>query len=152
MDRTHEQIKCVLLTLQSENVIVPNAAIAEIIPSRDVAEIENAPEWLLGKMNWRGVDVPLVSFEVAGGFEGKVSTSTQIAVLYSMQKDSAYPYIGVAISGVPHVSVFNRDQIKPDEYAEDNHPMVAQKIRVNGAAASILDIEAMEEMVAQANI
>ena len=152
MDRTHEQIKCVLLTLQSENVIVPNAAIAEIVPSRDVAEIENAPEWLLGKMNWRGVDVPLVSFEVAGGFEGKVSTSTQIAVLYSMQKDSAYPYIGVAISGVPHVSVFNRDQIKPDEYAADNHPMVAQKIRVNGAAASILDIEAMEEMVAQANI
>ena len=152
MANTKEQIKCVLLTLQSENVIVPNAAIAEIIASRDVAELDNAPAWLLGKMNWRGIDVPLVSFESAGGFEGKVSSSTQIAVLYSMQKDSVYPFIGLAISGVPHVSVFNREQIRPDEAAQGDHPMVAQKIRVNGAAASVLDIDAMAQMVSQANI
>ncbi len=152
MDTSFEQIKCVLLTLLSENVIVPNAAIAEIIPSRDVVEVDNAPKWMLGKMNWRGVDVPLISFETAGGFEGKVSTSTQLAVLYSMKKDSEYPYLGLAISGVPHVSVFTREQIKADDMADSNHPMVVQKIRVNGAAASILDIEAMESMVQQAAI
>jgi chemosensory pili system protein ChpC len=147
MSASNEELKCILLTLQSENVIVPNASIAEIIPSRDVIEVENSPEWMLGKMNWRGVDVPLIAFESASGGRSKVTASTQIAVMYGLNKDSEYPYIGLAISGVPHVSYFKREQIVADEMADNTHPMVAQKIRVNGAAASILDIEAMEEMV-----
>lgn len=145
----NNDLKCVLLTLQSENVIVPNAAIAEIIPSRDVTEVDNSPGWMLGKMSWRGSDVPLVSFEAVRDDFGKVSTSTQIAVLYSLTEDSDYPYIGLAISGVPHVSFFTRDQIKADEMSVDDHPMVAQKIRVNGAAASILDIDSIENMIQQ---
>lgn len=152
MHNAPEQIKCVLLTLQSENVIVPNAAIAEITPARDVSTVDNAPDWLLGKMLWRGVEVPMISFETAGGYSGKVSTSTQIAVLYGVGNGSAFPYLGLAISGVPHVSTFTREQIRADEQADDSHPMVAQKIRVNGAAASILDIEAMQSMVQQASV
>lgn len=148
----NDELKCILLTLQTENVIVPNAAVAEIIPSRDVAEVKNAPEWMLGKMHWRGVDVPLVSFELAGGQGGKISTSTQIAVIYDMNTESTSPYIGLAISGVPHVSVFRRNQIRADETSLGEHPMVKQRIRVNGAAASILDIEAVSNMVQQINI
>ena len=144
-----EELKCILLTLQSENVIVPNAAVAEIIPSRDVQQVDGAPVWMLGKMSWRGYDVPLVSFEAAADESGNVSTSTQIAILYSLNEDTATPYIGLAISGVPHVSFFTRDQIHADPSAIDDHPMVVQKIRVNGASASILDIQSMEEMVHQ---
>ena len=144
-----EELKCILLTLQSENVIVPNAAVAEIIPSRDVQAIDNAPVWMLGKMSWRGFDVPLVSFEAAADESGNVTTSTQIAILYSLNEGSETPYIGLAISGVPHVSFFSRDQISADPSAIEDHPMVVQKIRVNGASASILDIQSMENMVHQ---
>jgi len=149
-----QTIKCVILTLRSENVMIPNAAVAEIISARDTSHVENAPDWYVGKMPWRGVDVPLVSFEAAIGHEAKgLNLNTQIAVLYAVSKDAKYPYVGLVISGVPHVSAFSKDQIitDPESLLEaESHPMVAQKTRINGAAVSILDIDAIESMVIEA--
>jgi chemosensory pili system protein ChpC len=154
MASSAQSIKCVILTLRSENVMVPNAAIAEIISARDTSHVDNTPNWYVGRMPWRGVNVPLVSFEAAGGHEAKgVNLNTQVAVLYAVTKDAKYPYLGLVISGVPHVSNFTKDQIitDPESLLEsDGNPMVAQKTRINGAAVSILDVDAIESMVIEA--
>lgn len=151
MAGSNQVIKCVILTLRTENVMVPSAAIAEIMSAKDTVRIDNTPDWFLGKMPWRGVDVPLISFEAAGGIEAKnINLNTQIAVFYAVSKEAKYPYIGLVISGVPHVSNFSKDQIitDPESLLEAHgHPMVAQKTRINGAAVSILDIDAMESMI-----
>lgn len=149
-----QAIKCIILTLRSENVIVPNAAIAEIISAKDTSHVDNAPSWYVGRMPWRDVDVPLVSFEAVAGHEAKsVNLNTQVAMLYAVNKGAKYPYLGLVISGVPHVSNFTKDQIitDPESLLEgDGHPMVAQKTRINGAAVGILDIDAIESMVIEA--
>ena len=64
----------------------------------------------------------------------------------------AYPYAGLAISGVPHVSNFGQEQITADTRTTRTHPMVAQHIRINGAAASILDIDSIGSMIAQSGV
>ncbi len=154
MASSAQAIKCVILTLRSENVMIPNAAVAEIISARDTSRVENVPDWYVGKMPWRGVDVPLVSFEAVVGREAKgLNLNTQIAVLYAASKDVKYPYVGLVISGVPHVSSFSKNQIITDPESlldAESHPMVAQKTRINGAAVSILDIDAIESMVNEA--
>lgn len=146
-----QAIKCVILTLRKENVLLPNALVAEIVSVKDVDEAENMPPWFLGKMQWRGAEVPLLSFEAAGGDTvAKVNLNTQAVVLYGVGKDnqvSENPYIALVMSGVPHVSRFSRDQIKADTESADEHPMVAQKVRINGASVSILDVDAMVDMV-----
>lgn len=157
MVQSSQFIKSIILTLQNELVIVPNSAVAEIISVQDVHEVENSPQWMLGKARWRGVELPVVSYEAAGGDNAQaVNINTQVAVMYAVSdeidQDKKYPYIGLAMHGVPHVSTFSRDQIKTDEHATINHPMVAQKVRINGAAAGILDIYAIEEMLQQAAI
>ena len=157
MVQNNQNIKSIILTLKNELVVVPNAAVAEIISVQDVREVEGSPQWMLGKARWRGVELPVVSYEAAGGDNAQaVNINTQVAVMYSVSdeidKDKKYTYIGLAMHGVPHVSTFSRDQIKTDEHAVVNHPMVAQKVRINGAAAGILDIYAIEEMLQQAAI
>ena len=157
MVQNNKNIKSIILTLKNELVVVPNAAVAEIISVQDVREVEGSPQWMLGKARWRGVELPVVSYEAAGGDNAQaVNINTQVAVMYSVSdeidKDKKYTYIGLAMHGVPHVSTFSRDQIKTDEHAVVNHPMVAQKVRINGAAAGILDIYAIEEMLQQAAI
>ncbi len=145
------EIKCVFLTLRKVNVLLPNALVADIISVKEVKESENTPEWFLGNMSWRGVDVPLLSFEAAGGMgAAKVNLNTQAVVLYAVGNKgevSENPYMGLVMSGVPHVSNFSRDQIKTDNEASAEHPMVAQKVRINGAGISILDVDAMVDMV-----
>ncbi len=146
-----EQIKCVIFTLRKENVIIPNALVAEIISVKEVSTGENTPEWFLGKMNWRGEEVPLLSFEVAAGDKvSKVNLNTQAVVLYAVGKNGENvesPYLGLVMSGVPHVSHFARGQFTRDTEDHKDHPMVAQRVRINGARASILDVDAMVSMV-----
>lgn len=155
MIKDQNQLKCVILTLSKENVIVPNALVAEIISVKDIDQSADTPDWYMGKMNWRGADVPLISFEAAGGMDAsKVNLNTQAAVLYAVGDDeskiSEQPYLALIMSGVPHVSQFTREQIKTDEEAVYDHPMIAQKVRINGASISILDVDAMADMVSQA--
>ena len=151
MAEDKQQIKCVILTLRRENVIVPNALVAEIISVREIESLDNSPGWFLGKMKWRGSDVPLLSFEASGGETvSKVNLNTQAVVLYAVGDSgvvSDSPYLGLVMSGVPHVSHFSRDQITSDDDESETHPMVAQKIRINGASVSILDVDAMVAMV-----
>jgi chemosensory pili system protein ChpC len=155
MQQSNQLIKSIILTLKNELVVVPNAAVAEIISVQDVHQVEDSPRWMLGKARWRGVELPVVSYEAAGGDDAQaVKINTQVAVMYSASEDedNKYPYIGLAMHGVPHVSTFSREQIKTDENATVEHPMVAQRVRINGAAAGILDLFAIEEMLQQAAV
>jgi chemosensory pili system protein ChpC len=149
-----EKIKCILLTLRTENVVVPNAAVAEIVSLREIKKVSDAPQWFLGKIQWRGVDIPLVSFEAAAEGAGVAMSANQAAVIHLISDDgkSTYPYVGLSISGVPHISEFSREQISPDVQVRKAHPMVAQRIRINGAAASILDIDSISSMIKKAAI
>jgi chemotaxis signal transduction protein len=56
----------------------------------------------------------------------------------------------MVMSGVPHVSRFTREQIVRESDEPDEHPMVSQKVRINGANMSILDVDAMLDMVNEA--
>ena len=150
-------LKCMILTLRNENVIVPSAAIAEMVSAQGASKVDNVPEWYVAKMRWHDVDVPLVSFEAASGEAAKVvNQNTQIAMIYTAGDEGGrYPYIGLVISGVPHVTQFSRDQmvVDPDSLLEARtHPMVAQKTRINGAAVSILSIDNIEAMIKEAEV
>ncbi|MFC1589807.1 chemotaxis protein CheW [Pseudomonadota bacterium] len=155
MAQNTQIIKCMILTLRSQNVIVPSTSIAEMVSAQGVMKVSNAPSWYVGRMRWHGVDVPLVSFEAASGESVKpVNQNTQVAMIYTASDDDTrYPYIGLVISGVPHVTQFSRNQIvvDPDSLLEtQSRPMVAQKARINGAAVSILDIDGIEAMIKEA--
>jgi len=155
MAEDSQLIKCIILTLRKANVIVPNALVAEIISVKDIKNTNEGPAWFLGNMKWRDADVPLLSFEASGGEEiSRVNLNTQAVVLYAVGtagEVSESPYLGLVMSGVPHVSHFTREQIKTDEDELENesHPMVAQNVRINGASVSILDVDAMVAMVAE---
>jgi len=148
---SNQTIKCLIFTLRTENVLVPRAAVADMISVRDVTKVSDSPEWMMGVMEWRGHQIPIISFEAVGGLSvNNVSANTQVAVLHAMGgKLGESSYMGLVISGVPHEGVFTRDQIKEDVEVIGGHPMVAQKVRVNGASVSILDLDAMEGMLVE---
>jgi chemosensory pili system protein ChpC len=155
MAKDKQLIKCVIFTLRKENVIVPEALVAEIVSVKDIETDESTPDWYLGDMKWRDTSIPLVSFEAAAGMEyARVNLNTQAIVLYAVGNGEAVsqnPYLALVMSGVPHTSSFSRQQFKLDSEAEEDHPMVSQNVRINGARVSILDVDAMVEMISEAN-
>ena len=47
MAKDKQLLKCVILTLRKENVIVPEALVAEIVSVKDIEDSVNRPEWYL---------------------------------------------------------------------------------------------------------
>ena len=61
-------IRGVLITVTNGRLLLPNANVAEVITFSDPEAVENAPEWLLGRVRWRGWRLPLISFSRMAGW------------------------------------------------------------------------------------
>ncbi len=59
-----EQLEVYILEMQKQAVILPGDVVAEIIPYEPLQRMEDTPEWFLGLLGWRGIQVPVVSFEM----------------------------------------------------------------------------------------
>jgi len=148
MSEPAEQIKCVLLTVNEDRIVLPNAAIAEIVPIRNIINVANKPGWMLGYLDWRGNSVPLVSFEALGGVRmpSLASGEVKAAVVYAISGNKDFPFMSFLVQGAPQViNVVPSDVIENKE--EIHHPAIEQKLMIKGEMASILDLEKLELLI-----
>ena len=59
-----EKLPTFLVPLQKSNILLPRNSVAELIPYEPLQRIQNTPDWFLGLLSWRGVQVPVFSFEM----------------------------------------------------------------------------------------
>ena len=148
MSQPADQIKCVLLAVNEDRIVLPNSAIAEIVPIRNIINVANKPGWMLGYLDWRGNSVPLVSFEALGGVRmpSLASGEVKAAVVYAIGGDKDFPFMSFLVQGAPQVvNVIESDIIENKE--EIHHPAIEQKVLVKGEMASILDLEKLEKLI-----
>ncbi len=142
------QIKCVMLTINGDRIVLPNAAIAEIVPIRNIINVANRPDWMLGYLDWRGNSVPLVAFETLGGVRmpSLATGNVKAAVVYAISGDRNFPFMSFLVQGAPQViNVAPPDVIENREEVE--HPAVEQKVLVKGDTASIADLYKLEMII-----
>ena len=148
MSEVVDQIKCVLLTVNEDRLIMPNAAIAEIVPIRNIINVANKPDWMLGYLDWRGNSVPLVAFESLGGVRmpSLASGDVKAAVVYAISNDKEFPFMSFLVQGAPQVvNVTSTDLIENKE--EIHNPAIEKKVMVKGETASIMDLEKLEFLI-----
>ncbi len=148
MTELSEQVKCVLLAVNNDLLVLPNAAIAEIVPIRNIINVANKPDWMLGYLDWRGNSVPLISFESLGGVRmpSLASGDVKAAVMYSVSDDKLFPFMSILVQGAPKVInvdaasvIANKEQV--------SHPAVEQKVMLLEHDASIVDLEKLEQVI-----
>src|SRR5437899_551186 len=67
MADTSRDIRGVMIPITGGRVLLPNATIAEVVSYTNPEKIPNAPDWLLGRLPWRGWRLPLFSFAMLSG-------------------------------------------------------------------------------------
>jgi len=143
-----EEIKCVVLTINEAELLLPNAAVAEIIPIKNIINVANKPAWMLGYLDWRGQSVPLVSFETLGGVRmpSLATGSVKAAVLFSIGEDKNFPYLSILIQGAPAVI-----KVKPSDLVVNKeeilHPAIDSQVMMADGSYSIINIEQLEQIV-----
>lgn len=144
-DPLPREIRCVLVPVGNLRLLLPNATIAEVIIQSVPEPVAGAPDWLLGRIAWRGWRVPLVSFtRLAGSEEGDAELSVRVAVLKALGGDPKLPFIAVLTQGFPRLTTLNAELIIPTHDGKPLPPGVRAHVLVRDDVAMIPDLEWIE--------
>lgn len=145
--RRLDAVHCLLIPLHKETLLLPNAAVAEVIAYSDPEPIPDAPDWLHGWLSWRDRKVPLISFEVASG--RKVPSDIQrqrIAVLNTLNSNPRVPYIAVLIQDIPRLHLVQPDTITERNDVNPRQSITAQLL-ADGEPVIVPDLDDLEQRV-----
>lgn len=144
-DQLPREIRCVLVPVGTLRMLLPNATIAEVITHSTPEPVAGAPDWLLGRITWRGWQVPLVSFtQLAGVAEGDADLNMRVAVLKALGGDPKLPFIAVLTQGFPRLTTLNAELILPTHDGSELPPGVRAHVLVRDDVAVIPDLEWIE--------
>jgi chemosensory pili system protein ChpC len=139
------EIRCVLVPVGD---LLPNATVAEVITFTTPEPVPGAPEWLVGRIAWRGWRVPLVSFtKLAGAQEGDAELSVRVAVLKALGNNPDLPFVAVLTQGFPRLTTLNAELIIPTHDGKPLPPGVKAQVLVRDDVAMIPDLEGIENEV-----
>ena len=144
-DPLPREIRCVLVPVGNLRLLLPNATIAEVVTQSKPEPVANAPDWLLGRIAWRGWRVPLVSFtKLTGTEEGDAELSVRVAVLKALGGNPKLPFIAVLTQGFPRLTTLNAELIIPTHDGSVLPPGVRAHVLVRDDVAMIPDLEWIE--------
>lgn len=144
-DPLPREIRCVLVPIGDLRLLLPNANIAEVITLSTPEPLAGAPDWMLGRIQWRGWRVPLVSFtKLAGTEPGDADLSVRVAVLKALGGNPKLPFIAVLTQGFPRLTTLNAELIIPTHDGKPLPPGVRAHVLVRDDVAMIPDLEWIE--------
>ncbi|MBL7251154.1 chemotaxis protein CheW [Alloalcanivorax sp. C16-2] len=140
-----DDIPSLLIPMKGRPWLIPNIVVAEVIPLRQPDRPGHGPEWLLGWLNWREQEVPLVSFEKLNeSGQVTIGTEARIAVINTVAGQARF--YAVVVQGIPRL--LRVDKGDPVEEPGDTGPAESMYVQVGGDLAVIPDLDAVERAVA----
>lgn len=135
-----------MVPLQGRPLLVPNLAVAEIVPFDAPVPVAGKPAWFLGQMLWRGVRIPVISLALLRGDDEELPPEVRIAVFNGL--DGKLPFYGIISHGIPRLVRVRAQDLEPTEgmYTPFDDAFVA----VGGELAIIPNLVQIENTIAAA--
>jgi len=113
-NKENEMLPCLLIPVQGGRLILPNVTVAELITYQALSPCDNASDWLLGQLDWRGTMIPVVSYEEFSGQKtGVPGQDLRIAVVNAPNGDSgSLRFFGLLVQGIPSLIKLEEAAIK----------------------------------------
>lgn len=153
MQQAARHVASQVLSLNGERVIVPNTAVAEIIPYIAADSLsknlkKDAPAWLLGMIAWRGITVPLLSMEIIlGSHYEQPDKRASIAIINARSNVAGVPFFAIVTQGIPRLLQVANDTLGLIEDSGDSNKVVACHVVLDGDVAVIPDLDEVEIML-----
>ena len=146
-----DEIRGVMIQVGDDRLLLPNATVAEVLAKVPVEPVEDAPDWLPGRIDWHGWQVPLVKFATLAGLqEDAAGRGNRVIVLKALGGDEALPYFGLLTASFPQLVSVPRDSLLADASEDDLPRGIQMRVLLGEQNAMLPDLELVERMVAQA--
>ncbi|HET6436368.1 MAG TPA: chemotaxis protein CheW [Xanthomonadaceae bacterium] len=152
MSETNQDIRGVLIQVAGTRLLLPNATIAEVLSYAEPDAIGDAPDWLLGRIRWRGWQLPLVSFaRLSGIADEQGGLGSKVVVLKALGGDSRHPYFALLTQGFPRLVTVSREALRAEDTdATQLPPGVQAKVMLRDDAAVLPDLAQIEQLIGTA--
>lgn len=148
------EVYSLLVPIENGRIILPRAAVAEVTGFvRPKDRPDNAPDFLMGFIEWQKQRIPLIAFEAACGRPvPETGRRARIAVVFGtegrLQNPNAF---AIVTQGYPYLVRVNEGVLLPEEMEEgDEDAPVLARARMANERPKIPDISRLENMTADA--
>ena len=138
-----------VVPLSDRNLLLPNVALAELMPYRAPLATPGMPAWMLGQVAWRDLQLPLLSFEAASGGQPQIGPGVRVAVLNAMGGRDRVKFIALLVQGIPR-------SMKVDDHLQrasaELAPLELDAVQLGEAVVKIPDLIGLEQKLADAGL
>jgi chemosensory pili system protein ChpC len=139
------EIRCMLVPLHDGRLLLPNAAVAEVIGYRDPEPLEHDAAWLQGKVSWHQREIPVIDFELMlGRPDLGAGIRQRIAVCYALRPDPAWPMLGLVAQGIPRLLRVSRAAIESAGAEKPGESPVQMTLSIAGEKLLVPDLEYLQ--------
>ncbi len=152
MAQVESIVRTQIVPLTGMNLVLPNTSIAEVISYSAPSPVKNSPDWYLGMVSWRGINIPLVSFEKANEVKAaRKSKSTRIAVLNGVSGNDKLSFYGIVVQGIPRLASLEESSIQEIVSPAINLPLALAQATIAEQDAVIPDQIKIENLLKKAD-
>ncbi|MCD9032844.1 chemotaxis protein CheW [Luteimonas sp. Y-2-2-4F] len=140
------EIRGVLIQIAQARLLLPNATISEVLSYADPEPVDGAPDWLLGRILWRGWSLPLIAFSRMAGLaaDERGGLGSKVAVMKNLRAGDRLPYIALLTQGFPRLVNVSPLTLQAEAGGGDAlPPAVSARVRIQDDAALVPDLEAI---------
>lgn len=141
-----DEIRGVLIQVEQGRLLLPNAAVSEVLSFAAPEPIAGAPEWILGHIRWRGWQLPLVAWaRLAGTAPDETGgLGSKVAVLKALHGNPRLPYFALLTQGFPRLVTVSHRTLMTDSMADGGLPEAALAgVLLNEERALVPDMDAI---------
>jgi len=138
-----------LVPLTDRTLLLPNVAVAELIPYRAPQVSAGMPSWFLGQIAWRDLRLPLLSFEAASDGRASVSPGARVAVINALGGRPAVKFIAVLVQGIPRSIKVGAELVRADVALS---PLELDAVQFGETVLKVPDLIGLEQKLADAGL
>jgi purine-binding chemotaxis protein CheW len=87
--------------------------VLEVLEMQRITSVPNAPEYVMGIINFRGEIVPVFETRIKFNIEQRTDSDSYVIVVFDLSKENEILRIGAIVDRVKDVIEINDDDIKP---------------------------------------
>ena len=141
-----EQVRSLWVPLRDANMLLPNAAVAEVGYYRVPDEKSDMPEWMLGSISWRGQTLPVISIELLCNYPVPANlVYSRLLIMNSVRPDSILPFYAVVTAGLPRPVLFGNQLV--DEVEACSLQALQCRVFIGREQAVIPDLDHIQGLV-----
>lgn len=146
---TSASVTGLLVPLADRTLLLPNVAVAELIPYRPPQSTQGMPSWFLGQVTWRDLTLPLLSFEAASDGQPDTGSQARVAVLNALGGRDHVKFIALLVQGIPRSIKVDPSLARSDVALA---PLELDAVNLGDVQARIPDLIALEQKLADAGL